>query len=35
MLTRKWREIGIGIVQGTPRGHGNGATYATEFAMRR
>ena len=35
MLTRKWREIGIGIVQGTPRGHRNGATYAAEFAMRR
>ena len=36
MLTRKWREIGIGIVRGTPRGRrDDGATYATEFAMRR
>lgn len=36
MLSRRWREIGIGITRGTPRGRADdGATYATEFGVRR
>jgi uncharacterized protein YkwD len=35
MLSRRWREVGIGIVRGTPRGYlDDGAIYATEFAVR-
>lgn len=36
ILQRRFREIGVGIVLGTPRvGLPTGATYATEFGLRR
>jgi len=33
ILGKHYREIGIGVVRATP-GHGDGATYATEFGRR-
>ena len=34
MLQPRFREIGIGIVRASPRGHGRSATYAAEFGIR-
>src|SRR2546427_115710 len=35
ILTRRFREIGIGIAQGTPEsGYPDGATYTTDFGAR-
>lgn len=34
ILQPLFREIGIGIVHGTPQARGDGATYATEFGRR-
>lgn len=34
ILDRSFREIGIGVVRGTPTGRTGGATYVTDFGMR-
>jgi uncharacterized protein YkwD len=34
LLHRSFRDVGIGIVAGTPTG-GGGATYTTDFGVRR
>ena len=34
LLDRRWRDVGVAIVRGTPRRHRyQAATYATEFGM--